>query len=713
MKLSEVFLGEVRIPWTYSIVKYEADCTEGLELDLFDRAVCGVLNLDGAVTAERLGEILGLNVVSDIDNGRYADNAEQELLSNVITSLVEFHMIERDEMNNLLLTPLGREYFQKGKKFRTTHSQEFLVYYDITGGNHAQAKKAREYIKGIPRPGQSRPEYRDEVSLKTFLHEQLPEIYDLEKGNSFTNLKLRDIREIQSLVSFAVIYDMQERTYRFIGFASEDESIKESAFFTESANSSEKLRGRIVSLFTERCPKVDTPADAEIEEFEQLASEAQGMYDFNKYNNEDPTEIADSFKANRKVFEQERFWSDVTSFISEDTREIYFNFGMLDMTMLARLDTLSKARPDMSMFVLYRETDQEINDHFGKVFFFNAHGTASGVFCCTEKVVFKYINYLLPGDDAVRPAVPIIFKDEETSVDTSRFKQNFASIFARKLYQEAMDYLDNEFKGSKMDVSNVSLCDSSMEVFRDFYSEGELRALSEKKLLVFNKVKKLYETSLIEKLGKIEEDADIENIGKLDVIGIYRDRINEVLSEVDESYINLHDIAKALKARLTEREQYIREELLAKTYIIDTNSLIKDPDIVNKFNRKDRIVIPLATYEELEKLKAKYAGTPDGENARIARKNIDVLQKKNKKRVRVEKGKLSLLPGELQNINSRNPDNYILAVAIAHMKENPYLITYDAGLKTKAEVEDITVITVEEFAERRETKNQPLSNIIA
>lgn len=713
MKLSEVFLGEVRIPWTYSIVKYAADCTEALELDLFDRAVCGVLNLDGSVTAERLGEILGLNVVSDIDNGRYADNAEQELLSKVITSLVEFHMIERDEMNNLLLTPLGREYFQKGKKFRTTDSQEFQVYYDITGGNNAKAKKACEYMMGMPRPGQSRPEYRDEVALKAFIHEQLPEIYDLEKGNSFTNLELRDIREIHSLVSFAVIYNMQERTYRLVGFASEDESFKESAFFTESANYSEELRGRIVSLFTKRCLKVDTPADAEIEEFEQLASEAQGMYDFNKYNNEDPTEFADGFKANRKVFEQERFWSDVTSFISEDTREIYFNFGMLDMTMLARLDALSKDRPDMSMFVLYRETDQEIDDHFGKVFFFKAPRTASSVFCCTEKVMFKYINYLLPGEDAVRPAVPVIFKDEETEVDTSRFKQNFASIFASKLYQEAMDYLDNEFKGSKKDVHNVSSCDSSMEVFRDFYSEEELRALSEKKLLVFNKVKKLYETSLIEKLGKIEEDADIENISKLDVIGIYRDRINEVLSEVDESYINLYDIAKALEARLTEREQYIREELLAKTYIIDTNSLIKDPDIVNKFNRKDRIVIPLATYEELEKLKAKLAGKPDGENARIARKNIDALQKKNKKRVRVEKGKLSLLPGELLNINRNNPDNFILAVAIAHMNENPYLITYDSGLKTKAEVVGITVITVEEFVEHRETKNQPLSNIIA
>lgn len=712
MKLSEVFLGEVRIPWTYSIVKYEADCTEGLELDLFDRAVCGVLNLDGAVTAERLGEILGLNVVSDIDNGRYPDNAEQELLSKVITSLVEFQMIARDEMNNLLLTPLGREYFQKGKKFRTTHSHEFLVYYDITGGNHAQAKKACEYIKGIPRPGQSRPEYRDEVSLKTFIHEQLPEIYDLETGNSFTNLKLRDIREIQSLVSFAVIYDMQERTYRFVGFASEDESFKESAFFTESANSSEKLRGRIVSLLTERCPKVDTPADAEIEEYEQLASEAQGMYDFNKYNNEDPTEFADGFKANRKVFEQERFWSDVPSFISEDTREIYFNFGMLDMTMLARLDTLSKARPDMSMFVLYRETDQAFDDHFGKAFLFKSSGAPSDIICCTEKVVFRYINYLLPGDDTVRSAVPVIFKDEETEVDTSRFKQNFAGIFARKLYQEAMDYLDNEFKGSKKDVHNVSSCDSSIEVFSGFYSEEELRALSEKKLLVFNKVKKLYETSLIEKLLKIAEDADIENIGTLDVIGIYRDRINEVLSEVDESYINLHDIAKAQKARLTEREQFIREEILSKTYIIDTNSLIKDPDIVNKFNRKDQIVIPLATYEELEKLKAKHAGTPEGENARIARKNIDVLKKK-KNRVRVEKGKLDILPGELQNINSGNPDNYILAVAIAHMKENPYLITYDAGLKTKAELEDITVITVEEFAERRETKNHPLSNVIA
>lgn len=60
----------------------------------------------------------------------------------------------------------------------------------------------------------------------------------------------------------------------------------------------------------------------------------------------------------------------------------------------------------------------------------------------------------------------------------------------------------------------------------------------------------------------------------------------------------------------------------------------------------------------------------------------------------IEKGKFSLLPAELQ-LNKSNPDNLILAVAIAHKDANPFLVTSDKRLRAKAEVEGISSITGE------------------
>ena len=87
-KLSEIFLGYQSYQWECAVVSYSADCTEAEPLNMFDKVICGILELDGAVSAERIGEILGLNVLSDEDNHKYADTAEVELLMNSIHSLL-------------------------------------------------------------------------------------------------------------------------------------------------------------------------------------------------------------------------------------------------------------------------------------------------------------------------------------------------------------------------------------------------------------------------------------------------------------------------------------------------------------------------------------------------------------------------------------------------------------------------------------------------
>lgn len=714
-KLSEVFLGYQSYLWKSSEVSYSADCTEAMPLNMFDKVICGILELDGAVSAERIGEILGLNVISNEDNHQYADTAEMELLMDSLRSLEEFGMIQQDpETGKFTLSVQGSEYAGTGKKFKTTSNSGFNVFYDITSGNHAKAKEVFQNLPNITRPGffssaAMRDEYQDETALKSFIHEQLPDIYDPEKGNSFTNIAVDGIKEKMVKVYFAVLYDLQEKSYRLIGFLNSDEdTYVENDFFTDAVNGNQHLLDTIVSMFVEH-QQVNTEAVSELqEEFVQAACDAQGQYDFNKYNNEDPQPVADAFSNERSLFEHECFWNSILDFIPENISKVFFNFDELNAPMLINLQKLAISRPDLYMFILYRTTDQSFNDYDGKTFFFKATGTASNVFCCTEKAVFDYVPFIIEGHND--RSVTMVHRNVEPTINLMKLEGNFAQAFVPKLFEDTMAFLDGEFEGKKGELESIMNCDASLMVFKDWADEGKLQQVSSRKLEVYNEAKRKNEDKLLDVFSKITGECDVESIQKIELIGIWKNKIDKLAANADATYIRFNEAVSAFMSGLREREQFIKDELMAKTFIIDTNSLLNSPDIVNKIGRKDRIVIPLMVYEELEKLKSKLAGQEEGENARIARKNIDVLRKKGK-RLSIEKGKFALLPAELQ-LNKTNPDNLILAVAIAHADANPFLVTSDEGLQSKAAVEGISSITAEDLKSKIETEAAPKIDVI-
>lgn len=130
---------------------------------------------------------------------------------------------------------------------------------------------------------------------------------------------------------------------------------------------------------------------------------------------------------------------------------------------------------------------------------------------------------------------------------------------------------------------------------------------------------------------------------------------------------------------------------MTKTYILDTNVLVHDPDCIFKFE-ENNIVIPMTVIEELDDLKERRNSvSPD---ARAASRNIwDVLE--GKKSIggflnvesRVDRGSTSVL----KECN----DNRILRTALLIHKNSPWaiMVTKDTNVKIKAkalglEVED-------------------------
>ncbi len=133
-----------------------------------------------------------------------------------------------------------------------------------------------------------------------------------------------------------------------------------------------------------------------------------------------------------------------------------------------------------------------------------------------------------------------------------------------------------------------------------------------------------------------------------------------------------------------------------RTYVLDTNVLIADPEALARFQEHD-VVVPLTVVEELDKLKTRPDET--GASARRAVRALEALRERGSLaegvaspgggRVRVEVnqvGRMSLPEG----LSADTPDNRILATTANLAKElgderDVILVSKDASLRIKAE----------------------------
>jgi len=133
-----------------------------------------------------------------------------------------------------------------------------------------------------------------------------------------------------------------------------------------------------------------------------------------------------------------------------------------------------------------------------------------------------------------------------------------------------------------------------------------------------------------------------------------------------------------------------------KTFVLDTNVLLYDPQALEKFE-ENSIIVPITVIEEIDRFKKDMNET--GRNARQVSRILDTLRKDGSliKGVQLESGGmlrveiceekvLKMLPPELRE---ERGDNRILAVAVDLMAQRPdipvILVTKDTNLRIKAD----------------------------
>ena len=238
-KLTEIYLGYKPFEWFFTKVKYSATCTEAVEFTLFDKTICGLLSIESSLSLEEIGEILGFNVTDNPSQKKYKDFAEYEILKDALQSLEEFEMITigDNSYSYCQLTDIGKEYFQKGKKFKVHTNKKFDLYFDNTNNDHSIAKDNFEFLKSVNTEENSinsKINYENEQLLKSFSENQIPEIYNVEKMNSFKDSVLIEKEHKLTTLYAVFLVDAVSGKYRILVYEEYSKTINQ--FFSSYLN---------------------------------------------------------------------------------------------------------------------------------------------------------------------------------------------------------------------------------------------------------------------------------------------------------------------------------------------------------------------------------------------------------------------------------------------------------------------------------------------
>ena len=233
-KLTEIYLGYQELDWHYTKARYSATCTEAIEFTLFDKTICGLLQVEEYLSLEDIGRILGFNVIDNSTENKYKDNAEFEILKEALQSLQEYEMIDGGDIDfsYCTLTAIGKEYVKKGKKFKIHQDKEFNLFFDYTSEQHDKAKENFEFIKGERAVNNENIfDYENEDFLKSFAEKQIPEIYNPEKLNSFKDTVCLNKTHYKTTLYSIYLLDISTGKSRVLVF--EETSNKINDFFTD------------------------------------------------------------------------------------------------------------------------------------------------------------------------------------------------------------------------------------------------------------------------------------------------------------------------------------------------------------------------------------------------------------------------------------------------------------------------------------------------
>jgi rRNA-processing protein FCF1 len=610
------------------------------------------------------------------------------------------------------LTTIGKEYAQKGRKFKIENNKPFSLVYDHTSQNHIEAKLLFKNLKGKNQPSLiSGFDFLDDVLMKKMAVKQANEVYDEQKGNSFTNPQIDRYKSQSFLLEIfvALLYDLESNRIRLLAYEPTTKTINE--YFTKWLNEN-KLEEIIVQFQNENIADSSLPILPQA--YVQTIIKGQKDFEVEFTNNpENAFAIAKQINQGLDYIDVEYFWNNLKSFVSENTKECWFFLPNPNGKFLSLIERFADDCPDIMVFVTINTTQiADLEKHVKKLkekSYLHSNNLLAVImrfrefqklkFWKREDSLYEFTETLFSVDDSffINPLTKrIIDADKRYKTIKYCFAKELLPFFKVNVLQETSIEVETINKGKILSYQNL---DKKSLVFTDFQDYEDILQqvfqIEQLKNGFISKLKEKHQAQLQSELKQLLSAFENQEFSKLEPLQDFKNTLQTIQGELFEDYTDLLNEVIDFGNKIDAEEKRIKDEILAKTYIIDTNVFIEEPEIISKIDKKHYIALTLTVIEELDKLKTK---EKTKEKAVKAIKNInEALQSSNRqKKARVKKAKanLSLLPDELQ---TKSGDNYLLSIAMIYKDENPIILTIDKNLQSKAMMLNITVLTLKEF----------------
>lgn len=169
--MSELIVGY--IPYTIKFIaqSYKGTTNKPEKISAFEKAVVGIISIDGQTSLSNIGKILGLDIEHDI--------AEQKMIRSAIDSMIRYNLVKGDE-SAYFITEQGLEFASHGERMRS-FSSDFELWY--LNDNHSFTE-LRDCVSSedIQLVNES-DFFHDDESLLPLSFEEIKELSEIQASN--------------------------------------------------------------------------------------------------------------------------------------------------------------------------------------------------------------------------------------------------------------------------------------------------------------------------------------------------------------------------------------------------------------------------------------------------------------------------------------------------------------------------------------------------